>query len=151
VVALQVQWPVPRPANTTDTVHYEFCQPCRALTMEFNDQAYDAIITGTSQGGPSLAARVAAGTNITIIERKLVGRTSWQNRPVRRCPKRGCCQTGIKEAVMRRLGLWIDAAALEWFWLCNSIRRARKCAADTRPKRGWRLRVTRAGQVSHDR
>jgi pyruvate/2-oxoglutarate dehydrogenase complex dihydrolipoamide dehydrogenase (E3) component len=37
---------------------------------------YDAIIIGTGQAGPSLAARlVGVGMNVAVIERKLFGGT----------------------------------------------------------------------------
>ena len=39
-------------------------------------QRYDAIIIGTGQAGPSLAARlVDAGMKVAVIERKLFGGT----------------------------------------------------------------------------
>jgi len=38
--------------------------------------AYDAIVIGTGQAGPSLAARLAkAGLKVAIVERKLFGGT----------------------------------------------------------------------------
>lgn len=41
---------------------------------------YDAIIIGTGQSGPSLAARLAgAGMNVAIVERKLFGGTCVNN------------------------------------------------------------------------
>ncbi len=37
---------------------------------------YDAIVIGTGQSGPSLAARLASvGLNVALIERKLFGGT----------------------------------------------------------------------------
>jgi pyruvate/2-oxoglutarate dehydrogenase complex dihydrolipoamide dehydrogenase (E3) component len=54
---------------------------CEVLKMEH----YDAIIIGTGQAGPSLAARLAgAGMNVAIIERKLFGGT---------CVNTGCDPT----------------------------------------------------------
>src|SRR5271156_5386414 len=47
--------------------------------------SYDAIIIGTGQAGPSLAARLAkAGKKVAIIERKLFGGT---------CVNTGCIPT----------------------------------------------------------
>ncbi len=41
---------------------------------------YDAIVIGTGQSGPSLAARMAtAGMNVAIVERKLFGGTCVNN------------------------------------------------------------------------
>ena len=46
---------------------------------------YDAIIIGTGQAGPSLAARLAgAGRRVAVIERKLFGGT---------CVNTGCIPT----------------------------------------------------------
>jgi len=46
---------------------------------------FDAIVIGTGQSGPSLAARLAAaGRNVAIIERKLFGGT---------CVNTGCIPT----------------------------------------------------------
>jgi pyruvate/2-oxoglutarate dehydrogenase complex dihydrolipoamide dehydrogenase (E3) component len=47
--------------------------------------AYDAIVIGTGQAGPSLAARLAkAGMKVAIVERKLFGGT---------CVNTGCIPT----------------------------------------------------------
>src|ERR1039457_7442106 len=47
--------------------------------------AYDAIVIGTGQAGPSLAARLAkAGLKVAIVERKLFGGT---------CVNTGCIPT----------------------------------------------------------
>ena len=47
--------------------------------------AYDAIIVGTGQAGPSLAARLSeAGMKVAIVERKLFGGT---------CVNTGCTPT----------------------------------------------------------
>ena len=47
--------------------------------------SYDAIVIGTGQAGPSLAARLAgAGMKVAVIERKLFGGT---------CVNTGCIPT----------------------------------------------------------
>jgi pyruvate/2-oxoglutarate dehydrogenase complex dihydrolipoamide dehydrogenase (E3) component len=47
--------------------------------------AYDAIVIGTGQAGPSLALRLAgAGMTVAVVERKLVGGT---------CVNTGCTPT----------------------------------------------------------
>src|SRR5271170_6073 len=71
--------------------------------------SYDAIIIGTGQAGPSLAARLAkAGMKVAIIERKLVGGT---------CVNTGCIPTKTMVAsayaahmVRRAAEFGVDAA-----------------------------------------
>ena len=62
---------------------------------------YDAIIIGTGQSGPSLAARLAgAGMKVAVVERKLFGGT---------CVNNGCIPTktlvaSARAAYMARRG-----------------------------------------------
>jgi pyruvate/2-oxoglutarate dehydrogenase complex dihydrolipoamide dehydrogenase (E3) component len=66
--------------------------------------AYDAIIIGTGQSGPSLARRlVAAGQKVAVIERKFFGGT---------CVNTGCTPTKTLVA---------SAYAASW-WECRSAR-----------------------------
>ncbi len=55
------------------------------MTATTGSTKYDAIIIGTGQAGPSLAARLAgAGRRVAVIERKLFGGT---------CVNTGCIPT----------------------------------------------------------
>ena len=55
------------------------------MNQAFNGKAFDAIIIGAGQAGPSLAGRLtAAGMTVAMIERKLFGGT---------CVNTGCMPT----------------------------------------------------------
>ncbi len=65
---------------------------------------YDAIVIGTGQSGPSLAARLAsAGMNVAIIERKLFGGT---------CVNNGCIPT--KTLVASARAAYVTSRAAEF-------------------------------------
>ena len=57
--------------------------------------AYDAIIIGTGQAGPSLAFRLAgAGMKVAVVERHLVGGT---------CVNTGCTPTKVQLRLVLRV------------------------------------------------
>jgi pyruvate/2-oxoglutarate dehydrogenase complex dihydrolipoamide dehydrogenase (E3) component len=67
-------------------------------------QTYDAIVIGTGQAGPSLAARLAgAGRKVAIVERKRFGGT---------CVNNGCIPT--KALVASARAAWVARSAADW-------------------------------------
>ena len=62
--------PSPKPHNVRRAfITAETIMSAKSMTAQ-----YDAIIIGTGQAGPSLAARLAnAGRKVAIVERKLFG------------------------------------------------------------------------------
>src|ERR1700728_3976996 len=73
--------PSPKPHN----VRRAFIYPQTIMGGKSMTAQYDAIIIGTGQAGPSLAARLAnAGRKVAIVERKLFGGT---------CVNTGCIPT----------------------------------------------------------
>src|ERR1700676_242181 len=73
--------PSPKPHNDLRT----FISAKTIMGGNSMTEQYDAIIIGTGQAGPSLAARLAnAGRKVAIVERKLFGGT---------CVNTGCIPT----------------------------------------------------------
>ena len=65
---------------------------------------FDAIVIGTGQAGPSLAARLAgAGQRVAVVERKLFGGT---------CVNVGCIPT--KTLVASARAAWVAGRAADW-------------------------------------
>src|ERR1700753_3683521 len=101
---------------------------------------FDAIIIGTGQAGPSLAARFAgAGKTVAIIERDKFGGT---------CVNTGCTPT--KTLVASAYAVHVARRGAEYGFATGDVRvdmkrvKARKDAASARSRKGvndW-LRVT---------